>query len=97
MISGNKQLTIVNIFKNVIENTLQNDKLKNVYSFIQLRNGNILCGCDNGLICLYDIKSNTLSFREEEIHKESVSCLLNINKYQFISSSYFDGIKVWEY
>ena len=62
---------------------------------IQLRDGNILCGCEDGLICLYDIKLNTLSFREEKIHEEGVSCLLNINKNQFISSSY--EIKVWEY
>ena len=62
---------------------------------IQLRDGNILCGCTDGLICLYDIKLNTLSFRQEKIHNGAVSCLLNINKYQFISSS--KEIKVWEY
>ena len=88
-------ITIVNISNDIIEHQIENDKLINVDSFLKLRDGNILCGCDNGLICLYDIKLNTLSFREEKIHNGSVCCLLNINKNQFISCS--DEIKVWEY
>ena len=88
--------TIVNISNDIIEQQIENDKLSYICSFVQLRDGNILCGYWDGLICLYDIKLNTLSFREEEIHYVEVSCLLNINKYQFISSSYRE-IKVWEY
>ena len=89
-------ITIVNISNDIIEHQIENDKLDYVYSFVQLRDGNILCGCYDGLICLYDIKLNTLSFREEKIHDKPVCCLLNLNKYQFISSS-FGEIKVWEY
>ena len=83
------------MFVSLINITIYIIKLNYVYSLIQLRDGNILCGCSKGLICLYDIKLNTLSFREEKIHNNTVYCLLNINKYQFISSSY--EIKVWEY
>ena len=86
----------------IIEHQIRNDKLSYACSFIQLRDGNILCGCGNGfglgLICLYDIKLNTLSLREKKIRYEGVSCLLNLNQYQFISCNVCsDDIKVWEY
>ena len=96
IVGGKNVITIVNISNDIIEHQIENDELDSVYSFIQLRDGNILCGCGNGLICLYDIKLNTLSFRDKKIHDKPVYCLLNINKYQFISSSYKE-IKVWEY
>ena len=95
IVGGYKVITIVNISNDIIEHQIKNDRLDSVYSLIQLRDGNILCGCEDGLICLYDIKLNTLSFREEKIHNYEVYCLLNINKNQFISSS--KEIKVWEY
>ena len=95
IVGGIGIITIVNISNDIIEHQIENDKLSYVYSFVQLRDGNILCGCENGLICLYDIKLNTLSFREKEIHYSEVYCLLNLNKYQFISCSF--EIKVWEY
>ena len=107
IVGGWEVITIVNISNDIIEYQTNNDKLDWVYSFLKLRDGNILCGCDNGLICLYDIKLNTLSFREEKINNtlsfreklinyRGVYCLLNLNKYQFISSS-DNEIKVWEY
>ena len=87
IVGGKNVITIVNISNNIIEHQIKNDKLNYVCSFVQLRDGNILCGRENGLICLYDIKLNTLSFREKKIHNGIVYCLLNLNKYQFISSS----------
>ena len=97
IVGGNRVITIVNISNDIIEHQIKNDKLYYAYSFIQLRDGNILCGCENGLICLYDIKLNTLTFKEDKIHYGGVRCLLNINKYQFISGSSDNEIKVWEY
>ena len=96
ILGGKYVIAIVNISNDIIEHQIENDKLYYAWSLIQLRDGNILCGCGNGLICLYDIKLNTLTFREDKIHDIAVCCLLNLNKYQFISSS-FDEIKVWEY
>ncbi len=95
IVGGNRVITIVNISNDIIEHQIKNDELYYAWSLIQLRDGNILCGCSYGLICLYDIKLNTLLFRQEKIHNYQVYCLLNINKNQFISSSY--EIKVWEY
>ena len=97
IVGGGRVITIVNISNDIIEHQIENDKLDYVWSLIQLRDGNILCGCKNGFICLYDIKLNTLSFREKKINNVSVYCLLNINTNQFISSSCFGEIKVWEY
>ena len=97
IVGEKKVITIVNISNDIIEHQIKNDELYDVCSFVQLRDGNILCGCYNGLICLYDIKLNTLSFREDKIHYEEVYCLLNLNQYQFISCSYSKEIKVWEY
>ena len=96
IVGGKNVITIVNISNDIIEHQIKKDELDYVFSLIQLIDGNILCGCSYGLICLYDIKLNILLFREEEIHNEYVFCLLNINKYQFISSS-DNEIKVWEY
>ena len=96
IVGGENIITIVNISNDIIEHQIKNDELELISSFVQLRDGNILCGCGKGLICLYDIKLNTLSFREKKIHNEGVYCLLNLNQYQFISGSYKE-IKVWEY
>ena len=95
IVGGYNVITIVNISNDIIEHQIENDKLSYAYSFVQLRDGNILCGTENGLICLYDIKLNTLSFREKKIHNGEVCCLLNLNKYQFISCS--KDIKVSKY
>ena len=95
VIVGGRYITIVNISNDIIEYQIRNDKLNYVYSFVQLRDGNILCGCKHGLIFLYDIKLNILSFRKDKLHYEGVSCLVNLNQYQFISS--YKEIKLWEY
>ena len=76
---------------------MESDKLSDVYSFLQLRDGNILCGCWNGKICIYDIKLNIISFKKNRIHRTYIRSLLNINKYQFISCSHGETSKVWEY
>ena len=97
IVGGLKEISIVNIFNDSIEHQITNDKLSIVSSLIQLRDGNILCGCSDGLMCVYDIKSNTLSFKADKMHDDHVSCLVNINKYQFISGSFDKTIKVWKY
>ena len=96
IVGGYNVITIVNISNDIIEHQIKNDELYYAWSFVQLRDGNILCGCENGLKCLYDIKLNTLTFKEDKIHDIAVCCLLNLNQYQFIGS-FDEEIKVWEY
>ena len=97
IVAGYNVITIVNISNDIIEHQIKNDKLYYAWSLIQLRDGNILCRCSYGLICLYNIKLNTITFREDKIHNGDLYYLLNLNQYQFISCSSYMDIKVWEY
>ena len=97
VVGYNKIITIVNIINDTIEYQIENNQLLSVESFMILRDGNILCGDSKGLICIYDIQLNTLIFKNDKIHDKEISCLLNINKDQFISCSWDKTIKVWEY
>ena len=96
IVGGENVISIVNLTSDTIEHTVINTKLSYIFSFNILRDGNVLCGCNDGLICLYDIKSNTLAFKKDYMHDDIVSCIININKYQFISSA-FHTMKIWEY
>ena len=71
--------------------------MRAVSSLTLLRDFNVLCGSSDGFLCLYDIKSNKIIFKGEGIHSSKITCLLNLNKYQFISSAWDKAIKVWEY
>ena len=97
IVGGINEITIVNISNDIIEQQIKNNRLGYVFSLVQLANGNILCGCKGGLICLYDVKLYTITFREDKIHDNNVTCLLNINKYQIISCSWDYTIKIWNY
>ena len=44
IVGGWNVITIVNISNDIIEHQIKNNKLNWVWSFVQLRNGNILCG-----------------------------------------------------
>ena len=97
IVGGNKVITIINISNYIIEHKILEDKLDSVYSLNKLRGDNILCGYGNGSLCIYDINNHTLLFKNDTIHDKVVSCLLNINKYKFVSCSYDNTIKIWEY
>ena len=45
IVGGIRVIKIVNIINDIIEYEIENDKLNDVHSFVQLRDGNILCGC----------------------------------------------------
>ena len=97
VIGGKIIIIIINISKGIIERQIENEKLGFVYSLIQLRDGNILCGLYKGLSCIYDLKENTLYFNRENMHKNDILCLLVIDKQQFISCSEDKTIKIWKY
>ena len=97
IVGGRGVITIVNIFNDIIEQEIQNSELDIVSSFLQLRDGNILSGCSDGAIYLYNIKFNTLLYSDDKIHNSYVTCLLKLNDYKFISCSRDNTIKIWEY
>ena len=87
---------IVNIDKCVIEKKIKDD-LGYVNCFLKLRdNKTILCGCNRGLLCFYDI--NTKEYKRTRTNLDKIEDLLMIDDSTFLSSSRGIGcIKVWNY
>ena len=64
---------------------------------MRLRDGNILCGCNEEVICIYDVSYKSLTIQDTELHDKSILDLLNIKDNQFISCSADKTIKIWNY
>ena len=88
---------IVNIDKCVVENIIKDETLGYVRCFLKLRdNKTILCGCDKGIFCFYNIKTEEYRITENN-HKEYINDLLLIDEHTFLSCSEDKTIKVWKY
>ena len=69
IIAGGKNvISIVNISNDTIVNQIKNNEINKAYSLMKLRDGNILCGFKNRLICIYDIKFKIFLFNKFKIH-----------------------------
>ena len=89
--------SIVNIDQCVIEKRIEDESLGYVYCFLKLRdNKTILCGCDKGIFCFYNIKTEEYRITENN-HKEYINDLLLIDEHTFLSCSEDKTIKVWKY
>ena len=87
----------MNITKCSIENSITDEGLGFVNCFLKLRDNNtIICGCNNGTFCFYDMKDKKYSINNNN-HDSSIEDLLSINDNTFISCSYDKIIKVWKY
>ena len=98
VIVGNKNMFyIVDIDKCKIENTVKDRQLKYVKCFVKLRDNNtIVCGCDNGVFCFYDINTNKYTITKKN-HNDVIVDLLRGDDDTFISCSWDKTIKVWYY
>ena len=97
IVGGQNSFSIVNIDKYVIEKTIEDESLGSVYCFLKLRdNKTILCGCDNGIFCFYEMKRNECR-RTKSNHKDHITDLLLIDDSTFLSSPIGRTIKVWKY
>ena len=66
-------------------------------SIVKLRdNKTILCECDYGILCFYDMNKEEYTITKGN-HNESVNDLLMIDGDTFISCSRDTTIKVWNY
>ena len=65
-------------------------------SLIQLRDSKILCGSEEGDLCICDIEKKTMHIKDMA-HNKSILGILCINNNQFISCSEDCTIKVWNY
>ena len=98
IVGGIPQISVINITTFLIEQKLIQDKSScNFRALMILRDGNILCGCHEGMIAIYNLKLNTLEIKDIKAHSFYISCFLRIDNHHFISSSGDNTIKVWEY
>ena len=97
VVGGQNSFSIVNIDKCVIEKTIKDDSLGAVYCFTKLRDKKtIICGCDYGYLCLYDMK--TEEYRKILNNNQyAIIDLLIIDESIFLSCSVDIAIKSWKY
>ena len=89
--------TIVNIDKFVIEKTIEDESIGYVQCFLKLRdNKTILCGCDDGLFCFYDMNTEKYTITKKN-HESHINDLQMIDDNTFLSCSWDNTIKVWSY
>ena len=101
-----RSFRIVNIDKCVIEKTIKEESFGYVHCFLKLKDNNtILCGCDDGIFCFYDMNTEEYNITKNN-HKKLIKDLLMINDNTFLScsddaiflpSSDDNTIKVWNY
>ena len=98
VIVGHKNgLYVVNIDKCIIEDELKDEDLGYVTCFLKLRdNYSIICGCDEGKFCVYDIFSRE-HFTIPDKHDKDITDLIRIDDDTFVSCSFDSTIKVWKY
>ena len=88
---------IVNIDKCIIEKRIKDESIEYVECFLKLRdNKTILCGCNNGRFCFYDMNTEQYKITNDN-HCYAISDLLLIDDNTFLSCSYDSTIKVWRY
>ena len=97
IIGEHKSFCIVNIDKCIIEKRIKDESLGYVRCFLKLRdNKTILCGCDNGIFCFYDMNTEQYKITKNN-HKDSITDLLFKDDNTFLSCSEDTTIKVWKY
>ena len=93
---GSTLVYIVNIDKCVIEKTIEDKAFDSVYCFHKLRDNTILCGCEDGIFCFYDMNTGQYKITKNN-HTERINALLFIDDNTFLSCSSDNTIKVWKY
>ena len=84
----------MNIDKCIIEKRIKDESLGYVDCFLKLRdNKTILCGCDNGIVCFYDMNTEQYKITNNRV----INDLLLIDDNTFLSCSTDTTIKVWRY
>ena len=97
IVGEHKSFSIVNIDKCIIEKRIKDESLGYVRCFLKLRdNKTILCGCDNGIFCFYDMNTKQYKITKNN-HKAYISDLLFKDDNTFLSCSSDYTIKVWRY
>ena len=90
------KIYIINIFTYQTEHFINDAKFGYVCSFLLLRNGKILCNCDKGQQCIYDIHTNSYEIKQKS-HHDLVTNVIEVNEHSFITSSLDSTLQIWEY
>ena len=70
---GSGKVTIVNTITYQIEAVIATDKnIQRIFSMIKLRDGSLLCGCENGWFYQIDMKKYKFKFIKEKMHELTV-------------------------
>ena len=94
---GYNSFCIGNIDDCVIENRIKGEAIGYVRCFLKFRdNKTILCGCDNGIFCFYDMNTEQYKITKNN-HNDYISDILLIDDNTFLSCSIDTTIKVWRY
>ena len=97
MVGGYNQIYIVNLAKGIIESIIKDEHLGKVCSFVKLRDSHtILCGCDKGQMCVYDMNIKVYSIKDTS-HNQTINDLAIIDDNTIITCSSDNTIKVWKY
>ena len=96
MFGSFKAIVIINITEKKVDKIINNDTLDFIWTFIKLRDGNILVGNNDGLLSIYNLTTDEITPLKKNLQKRrNIYYLLNLNDHQFISCS--QDLKVWEY
>ena len=97
IVGEHNSFSIVNIDKCIIEKRIKDESIKYVDSFLKLRdNKTILCGCNNGIFCFYDMNTEQYKITYDN-HHNNITDLLFKDDNTFLSCSWDNTIKVWRY
>ena len=97
VISGtNVQLIGLDIFSYIKKWEFKDERINAIYGIIQIDTNELICGCSDGMIGIYDSNTNgfTMIF---QAHQNSIYGLININNNSFVTSSIDKTIKVWNH
>ena len=98
IVGGDNSFCIVNIDKCIIEKRIIKDKsIGDVNCFLKLRdNKTILCGCEYGIFCFYDMNTEQYKSTNDNHHRD-ITDLLLIDDNTFLSCSWDNTIQLWKY
>ena len=97
LLLGGSCIMVLNLKNYIMEKIIPNSQITFINSFMRLRDGNILCECQEGIMCIFDIQLFTITIEDKKIHHDHINDLLSINEYQFVSCSDDETIREWKY
>lgn len=96
IIGGNNQIVQIHSHSLKIIRKFRHDKLKHIFSMVQLNFRNLIIGCKE-FICLFDIYTNNINVIFEKLHLSDIVCLIEMVDNVIITGSKDTVIKFLEF